>query len=137
MTRRCLDGHATKLRRHKLKTRQNTKAELMERLRATTLFKRVQKKLIMTTATIVKIRQFKHDWANNKQRWRNYSRGRKRHLLTFKSVEDSIDTFDRDKNENVKQWIRDFDETARLYQCIKKKKTIYAKRLLRGSARRS
>lgn len=41
-------------------------------------------------------------------------------MLTFKNVEDSIDTFSCDENKNVKQWIRDFNETTRLYQSIKK-----------------
>lgn len=45
------------------------------------------------------------------------SRRRERCLLTFKDVEDAIDTFSGDDGKNVKQWIKDFDETANLCQC--------------------
>jgi len=50
-------------------------------------------------------------------------------------VKDSIDTFSGDNGKNVKQWIEDFNETARLCGWNDVQKTIYAKRLLRGSAR--
>ncbi|XP_029178535.1 uncharacterized protein K02A2.6-like [Nylanderia fulva] len=62
-------------------------------------------------------------------------RKRERCLLTFKDVEDAIDTFSGDDGKNVKQWIRDFDETASLCQWNDVQKTIYVRRLLRGSAK--
>ncbi|RLU15779.1 hypothetical protein DMN91_011535 [Ooceraea biroi] len=63
------------------------------------------------------------------------SRRRTRYTLTFKDVEDSIDTFSGDDGKNIKQWIKDFDETATLCQWNDVQKTIYAKKLLRGSAK--
>lgn len=62
-------------------------------------------------------------------------RRHKRYLLTFKDVEDSIDTFSGDDDKNIKQGIKDFDETATLCQWNDVQKTIYAKKLLRGSAK--
>lgn len=56
-------------------------------------------------------------------------------MLTFKDVEDAIGTFSGNDGKNVKQWVRDFDETASLCQWNDVQKTIYVKRLLRGSAK--
>lgn len=53
----------------------------------------------------------------------------------FKDVKDSIDTFNEDDGRNIKQWIRDFEETASLCEWSEVQKTIYAKKLLRGLAR--
>lgn len=63
------------------------------------------------------------------------SRERERCLLTFKDIEDFIDTFSGDDGKNVWQWIRDFDEMANLCQWNDVQRTIYVKRLLRGSAK--
>ncbi|KYN12093.1 hypothetical protein ALC57_15747, partial [Trachymyrmex cornetzi] len=53
---------------------------------------------------------------------------------TFKDVEESIDTFSGDDGKNVKLWIKEFEELAKLCKWNTVQKTIYAKRLLRGSA---
>lgn len=63
------------------------------------------------------------------------SREREKCLLTFKDVEDSIDTFSSNDGKNFRQWIRDFDETANLCRWNDVQKTIYVKRLLHGSTK--
>jgi hypothetical protein len=60
---------------------------------------------------------------------------RKSCLLTFKDVEDSIDTFSSDNGKNVKRWIKDFEDTAKLCPWNDVQEMIYAKKMLRGSAR--
>jgi len=37
-------------------------------------------------------------------------------MLTFKDVEDTIDKFSGDNGKNVNQWIREFDDLAKLYK---------------------
>lgn len=62
-------------------------------------------------------------------------RSRQKFVPTFKDVEESIDTFSGDDGKNVKLWIKEFEELAKLCEWNTVQKTIYAKRLLRGSAR--
>lgn len=50
--------------------------------------------------------------------------------MTFKDVEDSVDTFSGDDGKNIKQWVKDFEETANLCRWNDMQKTIYVKRLL-------
>lgn len=69
------------------------------------------------------------------QRRDDVPHNRKTCVLTFKDVEDSIDTFSGDDGRSIKQWIRDLEETAKLCKWSEVQKTIYAKKLLRGSAR--
>lgn len=69
------------------------------------------------------------------QQQENVARNNKTYVLTFKDVEDSIDTFSGDDGHNIKQWIRDFEDTANLCKWNGVQKAIYAKKLLRGSAR--
>lgn len=60
---------------------------------------------------------------------------RPKFIPTFKDVEESIDTFSGDDDKDIKLWVREFDDMAKLCEWNVIQKTIYAKRLLRGSAR--
>jgi len=55
--------------------------------------------------------------------------------LTFRDVEESLETFSGDDRVNVKRWIKDFEEMAVLCEWSDIQKVAYAKRLLRGSAK--
>jgi len=66
----------------------------------------------------------------------NEARGRLRKFVpTFKDVEESVDTFSGDDGKDIKSWIKEFEDLAKLCEWNTMQKTIYAKRLLRGSAR--
>lgn len=65
---------------------------------------------------------------NNERRRDERTHGTKACVLTFKDVEDSIDTFSGDDGRNIKQWIIDFEETASLCEWSEVQKTIYAKK---------
>ncbi|XP_076163145.1 uncharacterized protein LOC143144525 [Ptiloglossa arizonensis] len=54
---------------------------------------------------------------------------------SFKDVEESMTTFNGDDKRSVKLWISDFEETADTCEWIDIQMIIYAKRLLRGSAK--
>lgn len=56
-------------------------------------------------------------------------------VLSFKDVEDSMRPFSGDSGQNVRQWLEEFEETAEVCRWIESRKIIYAKRLLRGSAK--
>lgn len=56
-------------------------------------------------------------------------------MLTFKDVQDALDSFSGDSGENVRRWISNFEEIAEMYEWTEVQKIIYAKRLLRGSAK--
>ncbi|KAK2577888.1 hypothetical protein KPH14_012916 [Odynerus spinipes] len=58
-----------------------------------------------------------------------------RHLPTFKDVGDTLNTFSGDNKKCVRRWIQDFEDVAELCQWSDIQKTIYARSLLRGSAR--
>jgi len=60
---------------------------------------------------------------------------RRNQLLTFRDVEESLETFNRDDKTDVKRWIKDFEEMAVLCEWSDIQKVAYAKRLLRGSAK--
>lgn len=60
---------------------------------------------------------------------------RPRTMLTFKDVEDALATFSGDGTQNVQRWFASFEETADLCAWTDTQKIIYAKRLLRGSAK--
>ena len=55
--------------------------------------------------------------------------------LTFRNVEESISTFSGDNNENVRCWLQEFEDMARLCEWSDVQKVIYAKRVLRESAK--
>ena len=56
-------------------------------------------------------------------------------VLTFKDVEESMSTFSGEDNTNVRNWIEEFEEMALLCDWVDVQKIVYAKRLLRGSAK--
>ncbi|XP_043494016.1 licodione synthase-like isoform X3 [Polistes fuscatus] len=56
-------------------------------------------------------------------------------MLTFKNVEESLQTFSGDDTLSVKRWMRDFEDMAEVCQWDSTRKIIYCRRLLRGSAR--
>ena len=55
--------------------------------------------------------------------------------MTFKDVEGTLDAFSPDDGRNIKRWIEEFEETALLCDWSDVHKAIYARRLLRGSAK--
>jgi len=55
--------------------------------------------------------------------------------LTFKDVEESMESFSGDGNENVVNWIKNFEEVAELCDWSDVQKVMYGRRLLRGSAK--
>ncbi|XP_024892049.1 uncharacterized protein K02A2.6-like, partial [Temnothorax curvispinosus] len=56
-------------------------------------------------------------------------------VLTYKDVEDALTLFSGDGTQNVGRWFTSFEETADLCRWTDVQKIIYAKRLLRGSAK--
>ncbi|XP_011685291.1 PREDICTED: uncharacterized protein LOC105448446 [Wasmannia auropunctata] len=66
---------------------------------------------------------------------RNEARRRTKFVPTFKDVEESVDTFSGDDGKNVKVWIKEFEDLTKICEWNTMQKTIYARRLLRGSAR--
>lgn len=55
--------------------------------------------------------------------------------LSFKDVEDSLRTFSGDGKQSVRKWLEDFNETSEVCLWSEAQKIIYAKKLLRGSAK--
>jgi len=55
--------------------------------------------------------------------------------LSFKDVEDSLQTFSGDGKQNIRKWMEEFEETCEVCQWTEAQKIIYAKKLLRGSAK--
>ena len=55
--------------------------------------------------------------------------------LTFRDVEETMETFSGDDRTNVSKWVRSFEESAELFAWSDVQKMAYAKRLLRGSAK--
>ena len=55
--------------------------------------------------------------------------------LTYKDVEDALETFSGDGTQNLKRWLTNFEETAELCSWTDVQKVIYAKRLLKESAK--
>lgn len=76
-----------------------------------------------------------HDEAGADDVRGNEASRRSKFVPTFKDVEESIDTFSGDDGKDVKLWIKKFEDMARLCEWNKIQVTIYAKRLLRASAR--
>lgn len=61
--------------------------------------------------------------------------GFSRNVLTFKDVEDALETFSGDGSENIHRWFVMFEETAEMCDWSETQKVIYCKRLLKGSAK--
>ena len=62
-------------------------------------------------------------------------RRRTKHLLTFKDVEETMETFSGDNSISVKEWLKEFEELAALCDWSDIQKVIYGKRLLSGPAK--
>lgn len=56
-------------------------------------------------------------------------------MFTFKDVEESLETFSGDDDVSVTKWLRDFEDMAQLLKWNDLQKIIYARRLLKGSAK--
>lgn len=55
--------------------------------------------------------------------------------LSFKDVEDALESFSSDRSENVERWFESFEQIADMCMWSEGQKAIYAKRLLKGSAK--
>ncbi|XP_071635047.1 uncharacterized protein [Temnothorax longispinosus] len=66
---------------------------------------------------------------------RGETRNSSRTVLTFKDVEDALETFSGDGTQSVRRWFALFEETAELCSWTNAQRVIYVKRLLRGSAK--
>lgn len=55
--------------------------------------------------------------------------------LTYKDVEDALETFSGEGTQNFQRWLLNFEETATLCAWSDMQKVIYAKRLLRGATK--
>lgn len=56
-------------------------------------------------------------------------------VLTFKDVEESLNTFSGDSKENIRCWLQEFEDMAELCKWSDVQRVVYTKRLLRGSAK--
>ena len=56
-------------------------------------------------------------------------------VLSFKDVEDALELFSGDKGENVERWFESFEEVADTCMWSDGQKAVYARKLLRGSAK--
>ncbi|XP_015123889.1 uncharacterized protein LOC107045976 [Diachasma alloeum] len=70
-----------------------------------------------------------------RNRRHNPSRRPRSYMLTFKDVEESIETFSGDDHISVVRWINDFEELAETCEWSDIQKVTYAKRLLKGPAK--
>lgn len=55
--------------------------------------------------------------------------------FTFKDVEESFEKFKGENNQNVDEWLSEFDQQANMFNWDDDEKLIYAKRLLSGPAK--
>ena len=60
---------------------------------------------------------------------------RRRTTLSFQNVQDALDVFTGENNENINQWFKTFGETASMYMWTEEQKVIYTKKLIKGSAK--
>lgn len=58
---------------------------------------------------------------------------RSAHVLIFRNVEESMNTFSGDDNVNVQSWLSEFEEMCDLCDWTDMQRVIYAKKLLRSS----
>ena len=61
--------------------------------------------------------------------------GSHRLMMMFRYVEGTLETFSADDGRSVLRWMEEFDETALICEWSDMHKAIYARRLLRGSAK--
>ncbi|XP_012236262.1 thyroid receptor-interacting protein 11-like [Bombus impatiens] len=59
---------------------------------------------------------------------------RRRTTLSFQDVQDALEVFTDENNENINQWFRTFEETASMCMWTEEQKVICTKKLMRGSA---
>lgn len=57
------------------------------------------------------------------------------YTLSFKDIEEAVPTFSGDDNYSVKQWVRSFEEAKVLHRWDEQQALIFAKRLLKGTAK--
>lgn len=57
------------------------------------------------------------------------------HILTFRDMEESMNTFSGDDNVNVQSWLSEFEEMCDLCDWTDVQRVIYVKKLLRDSAK--
>lgn len=55
--------------------------------------------------------------------------------MSFRDVEDSVQTFSGEGKQNIRKWLEEFEETSEVCRWTEPQKIIYAKKLLRGSAK--
>lgn len=55
--------------------------------------------------------------------------------FTFKDVEESLDFFDGDENQDIVEWLTEYEEQASVFEWDDEEKLVYARRLLKGSAK--
>lgn len=58
-----------------------------------------------------------------------------RSIFTFTDIENSMNTFSGKKNQRVDDWIKELEQTAILFKWNELHKSIYSRRLLKGSAK--
>lgn len=73
--------------------------------------------------------------ANGEQKTRNQERRFMQQPLSFKDVENSVRPFSSDDGQNVRKWQKDFEETAEICRWSASQQIIYAKKVLRRSAK--
>jgi len=56
-------------------------------------------------------------------------------LLSFKDIEDSMPMFSGYGKQTICKWLEEFEETSKVCRWTESHKIIYAKKLLRGSAK--
>lgn len=59
----------------------------------------------------------------------------RRSVFSFKDIEESLEKFDGDQDKNVDEWIEDFEEQAEVFGWNELEKLVYARRLLKSSAK--
>lgn len=55
--------------------------------------------------------------------------------FTLKDVEDSLEKFTAEKNENVEKWMENFEDVSETFSWNELQKFIYCKQLLQGTAK--
>lgn len=59
----------------------------------------------------------------------------RRPKFTFKDIEETLETFNGDENQDIQDWITEYEEQADTFEWDDKEKMIFARRLLTGSAK--
>lgn len=58
-----------------------------------------------------------------------------RSTFTFNDIENSMNSFSGDGNHRIENWIKEFEQTSKLFRWNELQKVIYSKRLLKGDAK--